>query len=260
MLSTEACLAALFDSASVDSTKLNTLAEYLREHGVLGSRMGCRAARGREIGIALLFDALQEKVKRDALHEVLRRLKVVAAQKGREAAERKRAAAATLATLEHGTPIVIRNGEREEILFFLKMHRTRFDAEHTDGRVASVPVVLFIRIHESEAPARLPEAMARVRALVRELAEPHGRRVRDYILGHAEAMLVPLRDELQAAHERISNAPLGRSHSLLLPGMVKKIDPADLRLVERIPAVISAIAEKISLDKACAALDGPASN
>jgi hypothetical protein len=240
------CLVELLNPALSVEEKASALSRFFQWETTVGGSMGVGQRFSRVLAYVQLFHALPPG-DRDAAQKLKTVLDEVAKynaeQKARRLA-RGAAAAEVLRQLESSTPVVIHNYDREEVVRFLRLNRTRFLCEYPDGRRYSVPFQLFVRVHEGKAPAQISEAERRAREFVRSLGGKSFEKAKALILQQGLPVVPVLLAELADAFARIKNAPTkpGRgAFSMFLPP-IRAYRAHDVALTKRIPLVIAELA------------------
>ncbi|MBI4446919.1 MAG: hypothetical protein HY645_13560 [Acidobacteria bacterium] len=168
----EECVTCLLDPSAVVADKAQMLADYLQYYAAVGASIGVGRRGGRETAIRVLCQTLSPNI--EAALDKLRPIFVEIDQyrESEKAARRARTRETSrrLHEVPSGTPVAIKNYNRDELVFFLEAKRTRFVAEYPDGRLVSVPVELFLRVHDEPSPERLSENNKEIRQLIRALA------------------------------------------------------------------------------------------
>ena len=224
--------------------KFTAFSRYLQSWQAVSRNMHLGVRHGRQAALSQLKDS----VSRDeaACSKLARAIEEV--QRYGEKCENDRASRVEggirqLRTLASGTAIVIQNEDREDHVAFLEVKRTRFTCEYPDGRRYSFPADAFLRTSERSV-ARLTQAEADNRAMIRELAGRAARVVEEALVARGLAVIRELASEYAAAHDRIENAPRGMSKGAISAylGPCRLVNPRDQTLVKRIPEVLRKLA------------------
>jgi hypothetical protein len=246
------CLDVLLDSSVTLEEKAAHFSDFLAFYEAVGRNTGLGVRSGRVFAYEQLVKALPQADSEarsqldDVVAEICEHLKKEKRQSDREA----RALARELRSLKEGTPILILNEDREDLVRLVEVKLTRFVCEYPDGRRYSVPMRNFIRVSSVTAFDTLPEDVRGERELVRALAGSHFEHARDRIVKQGAGVLAILLDELAAALVRIKEAPVGLSGGAFGAslGPVKKVNPRDQALAKRIPKVVAEIAGKTGVE------------
>lgn len=241
------CLKHLVMPDSMVAEKTDVLEEYLSFKVAVGRSVGIPKHWAIKLAVDELFQALPDgdnetKSRLMAVLDDVQSYQLKIRDRNDEDSKKK---VAVLQSLEPGTPIIIQKGNREEVVFFLELKRTRFICESPDGRKLDVPAGLFGRVHEGKAPARKAGEEVLNGELVRALAGRNYAVARQTILAGGLKYIPALLSELGFALQRIKNAPVGFSQGVFRNclGPVKKVSPVDEALVKRIPQLVKEFSE-----------------
>lgn len=264
MIDPRKCAQKLLDDSLTIDVKTQTLAEYFDWHSRFGTRMKTGVHFSRNLALQQLCEAAQSAYAegQQRLNCVIKEIMAFAdaQKKTREGADKDNCR--KLKLLAPGTPIVIARENREEIVFFLEVKRTRFACEFSDGRQFSMPVSSFVQEFVGEMPERLSADERACRDLIRALAGSNSKAAAKEIMRRDDAIQT-LIDEMAAVLSRIEHAPVGISRGLLASalGAARIVNPKDWHLERRIPEVLKAISERgnrkrvLSLVKKCPNLE-----
>lgn len=244
------CLARLFNHSLSIPEKAEWLMEYLDWHACIGRSVGCGVKLGRQAGLQALYDALPHRESKEELARVVSEIAQHCAHERQAQQATAKDDAKKLMAIHPGTAIVIKNGNKEDVVRLVEVRRTRFICEFPDGRHCSAPAQLFVKVHEGVSPKQLSDDERRQREMVRALAGSNHDVVMQEIVGAGVGIVRILLDELAAAIDRVENAPVGMNRGLLRNSIpvFKKVNPRDAALSKRIPPVIAAIAGRFKSD------------
>ena len=252
-MNAEKCLDYLITPSNPIEDKAEYLSEYIQWHETLSRRMGTSVKNGRNAAMNQLNNQIDqhESYTNDQLEDVLKKILKHNQKIKQEHNANTKKITKKIKSLKPKTPIVIKNGNKEEVVLLIEMKRTRFICEFSDGRRCSAPVQVFIKEHEGKAPKMLSEEESEQRDIVRALAGGEFEQIRLWIIGMGIEIIPVLLKELEAALERIENAPVGLSNGLYRSslGLLKRVNPRDQALTKRIPPIIADIAQKNGIEE-----------
>lgn len=239
------CVEILLDSSRPIDQKAEAFSQYMSFHEAVGRNMGS-ARLGKEMAVRQLFESLpkDKQTVRQTLIDVLGELVEYGEMRRTERQAGARHIVEKLRSLQPGTPIRVRNEDREERARFVEAKRARFVCEYSDGRRCSVPARFFLGVSKSTLPKALSSAQREQRVLVRALSGRNSNFAREKILKQGVKIVPVLLDELAATFSRIEKAPRGFSHGVFAQtlGLVRKVNSNDRALTKRIPEVVEHIA------------------
>lgn len=225
--------------------KATLLREHLDWKTVVARGTGIRARHARALAMEALFEAAAEHAGGpQALTQVLQEIERFCAARAKKRQQDVKAIGAQLRQLKPGTAIRMCSNGQESTMVFLGMKRTRFVCEDADGQRFSVPADAFAGVVD-EPIQRLSEKQRQQREVVRALAGRSYAAARHQILAGGAQLITACLEELAAALKRIETAPRGISRGIYAEslGVVKKVNPRDLALKDRIPKVLIELAQ-----------------
>ncbi|MGD0088304.1 MAG: hypothetical protein ABSE73_00095 [Planctomycetota bacterium] len=244
-MDTTTCLATLFDQALSIEQKARYLIDYLDWH----ARLGGAGSFGKEVAVRALFDSLPSRKEKQQLAAVLAEFNKHCDQQRHAQRAQARASIARLNDVPVGTWIVVKNGSREDVVCLIEVRRTRFICEFPDGRRATAPTQVFVRVHDGAPPVRLPNKERQQRELVRGLAGKDPMGATEDIFEQGPEILAILLEELGAAMDRVDKAPVGMNRGVNRDSVPfgKKVNQIDRTLVKRIPKVVALMARSYDI-------------
>lgn len=243
------CIRILLSSQYSVKEKAESFGQYIQWHEALTRNMKLKVREGRKYAFRRLFESLRNE-DQNAEEKLKSTIKEIGEYWDKEEETLKTDSEVyitKLRSLSPGTPIVIRNENREDIVRFIEMRKTRFICEYQDGRRYSVSARLFVKLHKGETSKPLSEEESQQRDLVRVLGGGGFESAKEEILEKGIELLPVLLDELAASINRVENAPAGITKGVLgsFLGPVKKVNPHDMALIKRVPEIIAEIATRV---------------